>query len=52
MATKTGVIKGLIDVTKVATLEVSRIIRLLPFLYLQTHNSSVNSSDYASISTN
>ena len=46
-------LEGLIDVAQEATLEISRIIRLLPFLYLQTDNSSsVNSSDYASISTN
>ena len=44
-------IEGLIDVAQEATLEISHIICLLPFLYLQTDNS-VNLSDYASISTN
>ena len=46
-------LEGLIDVAQEATLEISCIICLLPFLYLQADNSSsVNSSDYASISTN
>ena len=46
-------LEGFIDVAQEATSEISRIIRLLPFLYLQTDNSSsVNLSDYASISTN